>query len=114
VKGFGPQKLLTNIISLVRYATGKSESIEPFSDTVNKRFGEWLTKHEKSGRKFTTVQREWLTMIKDHVAASLSISFEDFELSPFYEKGGPVKVYQLFGSDLNDLLGELNEVLTAA
>lgn len=53
-------------------------------------------------------------MIKDHVAASLSIDMEDFEYSPFYERGGPVKVYQLFGSDLSDMLEELNEVLTAA
>ena len=27
-------------------------------------------------------------MIKDHIATSLTIGNEDFELSPFYEKGG--------------------------
>ena len=50
-------------------------------------------------------------MIKNHIATSLSIDMDDFELSPFYEKGGQVKVFQLFGSDLNNILDELNEVL---
>ena len=50
-------------------------------------------------------------MIKDHIATSLSIGNEDFELSPFYEKGGIVKAYQLFGNGLNNILEQLNEVL---
>ena len=50
-------------------------------------------------------------MIKDHIATSLSIGNEDFEHSPFYEKGGIVKAYQLFGNELNNILDELNEVL---
>jgi len=36
---------------------------------------------------------------------------DDFELSPFYERGGAVKAYQLFGNQLNNILVELNEVL---
>jgi type I restriction enzyme, R subunit len=113
VKGVSPQRLLTDIISLLRYATGKSEVIEPFSDTVGKRFEEWLSRQEKSGKQFTPIQREWLMMIRNHIATSLSIDMDDFELSPFYEKGGPAKVSQLFGSDLNNVLDQLNEVLVA-
>ena len=30
-------------------------------------------------------------MIKNHIATSLSIGIDDFELSPFYEKGGGAK-----------------------
>ncbi|HWR26483.1 MAG TPA: type I restriction-modification enzyme R subunit C-terminal domain-containing protein [candidate division Zixibacteria bacterium] len=41
----------------------------------------------------------------------MSIGNEDFELSPFYEKGGVVKAYQLFGNGLDNILEELNEVL---
>ena len=36
---------------------------------------------------------------------------DDFENVPFYEKGGAVKVYNLFGEDLTKIMGELNEVL---
>lgn len=35
------------------------------------------------------------------------------ELSPFHDKGGPVKAYQTFGKDLDGLLRELNDVLAA-
>ena len=66
---------------------------------------------EQAGVKFTQAQTEWLGMIKDHIATSLTIGNEDFELSPFYEKGGVVKAYQLFGNGLNNILEELNEVL---
>ncbi len=38
---------------------------------------------------------------------------EDFELAPFYERGGAVRAYQLFGKGLNNILEELNEVLAA-
>ena len=66
---------------------------------------------ERVGVKFTQAQTEWLVMIKDHIATSLTIGTEDFELSPFYEKGGVVKAYQLSGNGLNNILDELNEVL---
>jgi type I restriction enzyme R subunit len=33
------------------------------------------------------------------------------ELAPFYERGGPVKAYRLFGPGLNGMLEELNEAL---
>jgi type I restriction enzyme, R subunit len=113
VKGAGVQKLLTNIISLLRFTIGESDVLEPFSDTVNQRFNSWLALQETSGRRFTPEQKEWLTMIKDHIATSLSIEMEDFELAPFYEKGGAMKVSQLFGNEVNKVLEELNEVLAA-
>ncbi|MBI4333933.1 MAG: DEAD/DEAH box helicase family protein [Chloroflexi bacterium] len=113
VRGSGPQKLLTNIVSLIRFATNKSDTLEPFPETVERRFQEWLAAEEKSGRKFTPEQLEWLGMIKDHIAASLSLDKEDFELSPFYEKGGPVRASQVFGSEMDNILDELNEALVA-
>ncbi|MDI6916913.1 MAG: type I restriction-modification enzyme R subunit C-terminal domain-containing protein [Thermoplasmatales archaeon] len=113
VRGAGPQKLLTNIISLIRFAIGESDVLEPFSETVNNRFNEWLTQQEKTGILFAPEQKKWLMMIRDHIATSLSISMDDFELAPFYEKGGAVKAYQLFGPELNTTLEQLNEVLVA-
>lgn len=113
VRGAGAQKLLTNIISLVRFAVGTSDVLEPFSETVNRRFDSWLAQQEKAGRKFTPEQREWLFMIKEHIATSLSIAMEDFEYAPFYEKGGAMKVHRLFGEELNKILEELNEELVA-
>ncbi|MEM4406995.1 MAG: type I restriction-modification enzyme R subunit C-terminal domain-containing protein [Candidatus Methanomethylicaceae archaeon] len=111
VRGAGPQKLLADIASLVRFAIGESDDLEPFSDTVNQRFASWVVAKEKGGIKFTPTQMEWLMMIKDHIATSLSIKMDDFELAPFYEKGGAMKVYNLFGKELNTILNELNEAL---
>jgi type I restriction enzyme R subunit len=113
VRGAGPQKLLTNIVSLVRFAIGEVDALEPFDETVNRRFVEWLAKQQKSGRRFTSEQMSWLEMIRDHIATSLRVEMSDLELSPFHDKGGPVKAYQTFGTDLNKLLEELNEVLAA-
>jgi type I restriction enzyme R subunit len=111
VKGAGPQKLLTNIVSLIRFAIGAVDVLEPFSDIVNHRFDDWLGTQEKSGEKFTPEQKEWLTMIKDHITTSMSIGMEDFENVPFNQKGGAVKAYQLFGQELNKIMEELNTVL---
>jgi type I restriction enzyme R subunit len=112
VKGSGPQKLLTNIISLVRFATGKVDVLEPFSNVVDYRFSDWLIKQQVLGKQFTAEQIEWLNMIKEHIATSLNLGIDDFELSPFNQKGGAVKAYQLFGKELNQTLEELNTVLT--
>lgn len=111
VRRAGPQKLLTDIVSLVSFAIGKSAVLEPFAETVNQRYSMWLTEQEKQGVTFTPEQIDWLTMIKDHITTSLSIGMGDFELAPFYEKGGAVKAYQVFGQELDKVLEELNEVL---
>ena len=112
VKGAGPQKLLTNIVSLVRFAIGYANVLEPFPDEVDRNFTEWLNKQEQHGNHFTPEQKEWLNMIKHHITTSLNINIDAFELSPFNQKGGAVKAYQLFGQQLNNILEELNTVLS--
>lgn len=111
VRRAGPQKLLTNIISLIRFTLGQTNLLEPFSETVNQRFDNWLNQQEKKGKKFTQEQLQWLMLIKEHIAASLSVEMEDFEYAPFYEMGGALKVTQVFENNLDDILDELNGVL---
>ncbi len=113
VMGAGPHKLLTDIISLLRFALGKSDILEPFSETVDDRFDRWLEEQERIGKNFPKEQLEWLIMIKDHIASSLSIEMEHFEYEPFYEKGGAIKAYQVFENDLSKIMGELNKELVA-
>lgn len=62
---------------------------------------------------FTPDQLAWLSLIRDHIATSLSIEPEDLELSPFNQRGGLGKAHQLFGEQLPELLDELNAVLAA-
>ena len=110
VKGAGPDKLLTDISSLVRFAIDDTATLEPYKETVNQRFQEWLNSQEK---EFSEEQMAWLEMIKDHIATSLRIEMEDFENIPFQAKGGAIKVYQLFGDALDTILETLNEGLAA-
>ena len=112
VRGAGPQKLLTNIISIVRFSLGETEILESFYEIINRKFNEWLNLQKSMGRKFTSEQIEWLYMIKDHIISSLNIEVDDFEFAPFYEKGGQLKANHLFGRELAYLLNELNEALS--
>ena len=110
VKGSGPDKLLTDIISLVRFAIGEVATLEPYKETVDRRFQEWLADQSES---FSQEQSAWLEMIKDHIATSLRIEMDDFENIPFQAKGGAIKVYELFGDALDTILETLNEQLAA-
>ena len=52
-------------------------------------------------------------MIRDHIAANLSIEPDDFNYAPFIQQGGLGKVHQLFANNLGTVLSELNQVLVA-
>ena len=62
---------------------------------------------------FTPDQLTWLHLIRDHIASSLSIDPDDFDYSPFAQRGGLGRAHQLFGEQLPKLLEELNETLAA-
>ena len=98
----------TDLISLIRFAIGESNFLEPFSVTVNRNFEEWL-----EGREFTSEQLEWLKLIREHITTSLDIRIDDFEYTPFAELGNGAKVYQLFGDELDDILKNLTEKLVS-
>ena len=66
---------------------------------------------EKTGQQFTPDQMEWLGMIKDHIATSLRIDMDDLQMAPFFERGGPVRAYNLFGQRLGGIMDDLNEAL---
>jgi type I restriction enzyme R subunit len=112
VRGSG-QRVLTDIVSLVRYALHQEGELRPFDEHVRERFASWMAQQESNGRKFTEDQRQWLGLIRDHVGASLAIELDDFDLVPFDQHGGIGKAYQVFGKDLLPLLDELNGALAA-
>ena len=113
VKGASSKRILTDLVSLVRFATRQDNELVPFPEKVNTNFNAWLGEQESRGRKFTDEQRHWLEMIRDHVAANLIVEPDDFEFAPFAQEGGLGKVYQLFGGELNGLIEELNGALAA-
>ena len=112
VKGASGKRILTDLVSLVRFAIRQDNELVPFPERVKANFNAWLAQQEKR-EKFTDEQRHWLEMIRDHVAANLSIEKDDFELAPFNREGGLGKVHQVFGAELNSIIQELNGALAA-
>ncbi|HET8759972.1 MAG TPA: type I restriction-modification enzyme R subunit C-terminal domain-containing protein [Nitrospiria bacterium] len=113
VKGASTKRILTDLVSLVRFATHQENELVPFPERVNANFKSWMAQQEQGGKKFTAEQRRWLEMIRDHVAANLAIETSDFDYAPFAQEGGIGKVHQLFGDGLSAIIEELNGALAA-
>ncbi len=113
VKGAGRQRLLTDLVSLVRFALQQDNELVPYPERVAANYKAWLAQQVSAGKAFTPEQQRWLEMIRDHVAANLGVTLEDFELAPFSRQGGLGKVHQLFGVDLETVIEDLNRELVA-
>ncbi len=109
----GTMAQLTDLVSMVRFELGYADKLEPFADRVNYNFMQWTLKRNAGAVHFTAEQMEWLRLIKDHIAASLSIVPDDLDLSPFDRKGGLGGFYAAFGDQYEAILNELNKVLVA-
>ncbi len=113
VKGRSQAGRFADLVALVRFALEREQTLQPFAQTVNQRFIEWIERNIAKDIVFTPEQRAWLELIRDHIATAISIEPNDFNYAPFSQRGGLGKAHQLFGADLPKLLDELNEVLAA-
>lgn len=111
VRGTSDAKRIADFISLLRYEIEKIGVIEPYADTVDKRFSSWLSRKIESGVHFTQEQLNWLEKMKRHVADSVEITADDFEDTPFVQMGGLGRAYKVFGEGFTELLTELNAEL---
>ncbi|GHU55940.1 type III restriction endonuclease subunit R [Clostridia bacterium] len=108
---------LADIISLVRFQLGQTEELNSFSADVARRFQAWTFDKQAGNFKFTSEQTEWLRLIRDHIAASIEITTEHLDLSPFDSMGGLRKFYLLFKNydgGYEHVLTEMNYALKAA
>jgi len=109
-----PDRVLTDIVALVRYALGQRDGLAPLSTEVAARFNLWLGREEKAGRTYTLEQRAWLEAIRDHLAANIDLHLRDLqELPQFTERGGVIAARQAFGSRLDSLIEDLSDALVA-
>jgi type I restriction enzyme, R subunit len=113
VKGASRQRILTDLVSLVRFAMHQENELVPYPERVASNFRAWLAQQAAAGKAFSAEQQQWLEMIRDHIAASLGIEIDDFDLPPFSQQGGLGRVHQLFGVELARVIDELNRELVA-
>jgi type I restriction enzyme R subunit len=111
VKGRTQAGRFADLVSLVRFALRQQPVLEPFADSAKARFEAWLAQQAAQGTTFTPEQLAWLSLMRDHIASTLSMEPEDFAYAPFSQQGGLGRAHQLFGERLPVLVGELNEVL---
>ena len=116
VRDASPESLLTDVVALVRFALGPSETLEPFAVDVERRFNLWLGREQKAGRVYSDGQRVWLDLIKAHVAANAEITLDDIQHAPALgDRGGRLAAARAFGGPegLNRVIDDLNEALVA-
>jgi type I restriction enzyme R subunit len=114
VRGAPVDEQLTEVVSLVRYALGQTDTLEPFGSVVERRFNLWLGREKKAGRDYTPEQEDWLRTIAGYIAANAEIAPRDFMEAPaLADRGGIVRARQVLGNGLNQMLDELQEALVA-
>jgi type I restriction enzyme R subunit len=113
-KGQSQKRQLADIIALVKFAIGLEDELKPFAEQVDSKFKQWIFRHNAQRKSaFTPEQTEWLRMVKDHIASSCGIERNDFDYSPFADKGGLQKAWNLFENELDTIMNELNQELVA-
>lgn len=113
VRSASGKRLLTDIVSLVRFALHQDGELVPHAERVKESFERWMAQQANGGRTFSPEQAAWLHMIRDHVAASWEIEIDDFDNVPFVQEGGLGKAMQVFGKELPKLLQQINEAVAA-
>jgi type I restriction enzyme R subunit len=113
VKGASGKRLLTDVVSLVRFALHQDKVLRPYPEVVRERFAGWMAQQGNRGRKFSAQQVKWLEMMRDHIATSVEIGVDDFDSAPFAQEGGLGRAAALFGKELPEVIKELNEALAA-
>lgn len=113
VRGKSTMHQLADLISIIRFEMGYGDNLQPFAETVNYNFMRWTLKRNAGAVHFTDEQMEWLRLIKDHIAVSLSIEPDDLDLNPFDRRGGLGRFYEVFGDSYEAILVEMNIELVA-
>jgi len=113
VKGASRRRILTDLVSLVRYAMHQENELVPYPERVAANFKAWMAQQQAAGKAFTDEQRWWLEKMAEHIASNLGIEAEDFGYAPFDQRGGLGRVHQLFGAELPKVIDELNRELVA-
>jgi type I restriction enzyme R subunit len=102
-------KSLIEIISMIKHAAHDEEPLFTAAERVERALAKVT-----AGKDLSQEQSRWLERIHEHLVANLSISREDFEFMPVFEReGGWRKANLAFGGTLAQWLVEINEAIAA-
>ena len=102
-----------DLIPLITFTLSQVDRLEPYRLSIDERYEKWLDGKKRWGKSYTREQLEWLELMRDQVASSLSIQREDFEYDEFMKRGWLGGVYRVFGNELDRVMEEMNEVLVS-
>ena len=105
VKKANPDKLLTNIIQVVRYTLGQNEILNGFDEKVNENYERFIKEKE-----YSREQIHLLALIKDKIINNSSVEIEDLKEN---DQELLLNMYDKFGADYRDVIEELNIKLVA-
>lgn len=110
-----PEKMLTNVIQLMRFALGQDAELKPFDTAAAQRYNLWLGRQKKRGIVFSSDQLGWLEEIKNFIVYNSSMTEKDVQ-ETLSDKGGLLKARQVFAPvlPLPVLLTDLNNALIGA
>lgn len=112
VRGVRTQRVLTDLIALVRHALHPDGELTPYPAQVRQRYEAWLAAQEAAGKQFSTEQRWWLDKIAEQIGLNLEIQPQDFDtVGDFYDRGGRFGAAAALGDDWLALLDEMNKEL---
>jgi type I restriction enzyme, R subunit len=105
VKKANPDKLLTNIIQVVRYTLGQNEILNGFDEKVNENYEKFIKEKE-----YSREQIHLLAQIKDKIINNSSVEIEDLKEN---DQELLLNMYDKFGTDYKNVIEELNIKLVA-
>lgn len=112
VRGVGEQRVLTDLVALVRFALHPEGELRPYPQEVRARYEAWLAAQEAAGKRFTAEQRWWLDRIAAYIGLNLAIAPEDLEIDgEFVNRGGRWGAMEALGPGWLEVLGEMNREL---
>ena len=104
---------LTDLVSLIRFATKLDEELVPYTEQVRQRYAGWLAQQSQAGVTFSPAELWWLDKMVEVIAVSAGISPDDLDNAPFTERGGVDGALRDLGPNAATLIDQLNTNLTA-
>ena len=111
MRGVGTERVLTDMVSLVRHAVELDDELVPYPELVQKRYQDWLAAHEAQGQTFTRGAALVAGPYRETIGVNLGVVAMISGTGSCSTGAGWIAARRLFGAELPRLLEELNEGL---